>query len=115
MRLHGELDDDLGRGLFSINNMNIQITSKPASSYANNWSSTDKTLLVDLVAVELMLEEIKSTLECYGGPDKVRAAIGGYFRSNAPHPVIHLESDHLCWALSDMRGVCGICGGIANE
>ena len=73
--------------------MNIQITSKPASNYANNWSSTDKTLLVDLVAVELMLEEIELSLGCCGGSEDVRAAIKSYFRSNTPHPVIHLESN----------------------
>jgi hypothetical protein len=69
--------------------MNIQITSKLVSDYANNWSSTNKTLLVDLVAVELMLEEIERNLECYGGTEDVRMAIKGYFRSSGPHPIIH--------------------------
>tara|TARA_B100001142_G_C14239569_1_gene618795 strand:+ start:482 stop:706 length:225 start_codon:yes stop_codon:yes gene_type:complete len=73
--------------------MNIQIASKPAHTYVNSFSTTSNTLLVDLVTVELMLEDMERHLECCGGAEIVRKAIKAYFRSDAPHPVIHLDED----------------------
>ena len=67
--------------------MKIKLNTKLAHSFSNNWNSTNKTRLVKLEEVELMLKEIESYLEGYGGEESVRLAIKDYFKTNSTHPV----------------------------